>query len=71
VREERTLKAQIIELVKTRGWLVDKLPAESNEEIRNYLFEAQHAIGFALLQLERVEFRTSGSYPWMDESLDA
>jgi hypothetical protein len=70
VRAERNLEDQLIELARIRGWLAGKLPAESNEEIRQCLFEAQQAIGFALLQLERVEFQEGGTYPWINESLD-
>jgi hypothetical protein len=61
--KEQTLKDQWIELAKVRGWLINRLPAESDQEIRHSLFEAHQAIGFALLQLERVEFRTDGTHP--------
>jgi hypothetical protein len=70
VKEEKTLEDQVTELAKIRGWLAHKFPAERNEDIRHCLLEAQHAIGFALLQLQRVELRTGGTYPWRDESLD-
>jgi len=56
-----TLKGQWIELAKIRNWLTDQLPAETDREIRDYLFEARQAIGFAMLHLERVEYRTGGS----------
>jgi hypothetical protein len=55
VKEERTLEHQCTELAKIREWLVHKVRAESNENLHYCFFEAQHAIGFALLQLQRAE----------------
>ena len=56
----KMLKEQWIELAKIRSWITDQLPAETDREIRDYLFEARQAIGFAMLHLERVEYRTGG-----------
>ena len=55
-----TFKGQWIELAKIRSWITDQLPAETDREIKDYLFEARQAIGFAMLHLERVEYRTGG-----------
>jgi hypothetical protein len=57
----KTLKEQWIELAKMRAWVTDQLPAETDREVRDCLFEARQAIGFAMLHLERVEYRTGGS----------
>jgi hypothetical protein len=58
----KTLIKQWIELSKIRAWIADQLPAETDREVRDYLFEARQAIGFAMLHLERVEYRTGGEY---------
>jgi hypothetical protein len=58
----KTLKEQWIELAKIRVWITDQLPAETDREVRDYLFEARQAIGFAMIHLERVEYRTGGEY---------
>jgi hypothetical protein len=58
----QTLKEKWIELAKIRAWITDQLPAETDREVRDYLFEARQAIGFAMLHLERVEYRTGGDY---------
>jgi len=63
----KTLKGQWIELSKIRGWIFDQLPAETDREIRDYLFEARQAIGFAMIHLERVEYRTSEYYPYSED----
>lgn len=59
---KKTLKEQWIELAKIRGWVTDKLPAETEGQVRDALFEVQQAIGFAMLHLERVDFKTDGAY---------
>jgi len=56
----KMLKEQWIELANIRSWITDQLPAETDREIRDYLFEARQAIGFAMIHLERVEYRTGG-----------
>lgn len=56
----RTLREQWIELAKIRGWTSEQLPAVTDKEVRNSLFEARQAIGFAMLHLERVVYRTGG-----------
>jgi len=58
----KTLQGNWIELAKIRAWITDQLPAETDKEVRDSLFEARQAIGFAMVHLERVEFRTGGSY---------
>jgi hypothetical protein len=54
------LEEQRIQLLNIRGWITDQLPSVIDNETRNYLFEARQAIGFAMLHLERVEYRTGG-----------
>jgi hypothetical protein len=54
------LEEQRIQLINIRGWITDQLPSVIDNETRNYLFEARQAIGFAMLHLERVEYRTGG-----------
>jgi hypothetical protein len=54
------LEEQRIKLLKIRGWITDQLPLATDREIRDYLFEARQAIGFAMIHLERVEYRTGG-----------
>ena len=56
----KTLEERWIELSKIRAWIADQLLAETHREVRDSLFEARQAIGFAMLHLERVEYRTSG-----------
>jgi hypothetical protein len=56
----KALRERWTELAKIRGWVSDQIPGETDEEIRNSLFEARQAIGFAMLHLERVEYRTGG-----------
>ena len=51
-----------IELSHIRAWITDQLPAETDREVRDCLFGAREAIGFAMLHLERVEYRTGGNY---------
>jgi hypothetical protein len=58
----KTLKEQWIELAKIRAWVSDQLPAETDREVRDSLFEARQEIGSAMLHLERVEYRTGGDY---------
>jgi hypothetical protein len=47
-----------VELANIRNWMTDQLLLETDRETRDYLFEARQAIGFSLLHLERVEYRT-------------
>jgi tRNA G37 N-methylase TrmD len=54
------LEEQRIQLLNIRGWITDQLPSVIDNETRNYLFEARQAIGFAMLHLERVDYRTGG-----------
>ena len=63
----QTLKGQWIELAKIRAWITDQLLPETDREVRDYLFEARQAIGFAMLHLERVEYR-AGAYSDIDTS---
>jgi len=51
-----------IELGKIRSWISEELSAETDRAVRDCLFEARQAIGFAMLHLERVEYRTGGDY---------
>lgn len=59
---KKTLKDQWIELAKIRGWITTKFAAETEGQVKDAFFEAQQAIGFAMLHLERVEFKTDGAY---------
>jgi hypothetical protein len=59
---KRTLKEQWIELAKMRGWVSDKIPAETEGRVKEALFEAQQSLGYAMLQLERIDFYTDGAY---------
>jgi len=58
----RTLKEQGDELARIRAWIAGQVSAQTDRELRDYLFEARQAIGFAMLHLERVEYRTGGEY---------
>ena len=63
----KTLQEQWIELVKIRAWINDQLPAETDREVRDSLFEARQDIGSAMLHLERVEYRTGGDNSRSDQ----
>jgi hypothetical protein len=53
-----TLEEQSNQLAKIRGWIAKVLREETDsKEVQDSLFEAQQAIGFALLHLERVEYQ--------------
>jgi hypothetical protein len=54
-----TLEEQSNNLVKIRAWIAKVLWDVPDKETQDTLFEAQQAIGFALLCLERVEYRAS------------
>jgi ABC-type cobalt transport system substrate-binding protein len=56
---QATLEEQSNQLVKIRGWISKELWNAPDKEIQDTLFEAQQAIGFSLLCLERVEYRAS------------
>lgn len=64
---KQTLREQWIKLSTVRNWVADRLPTENDKQTRNALFEAQKAIGFALLYLEEVELRTDGAYSSAEE----
>ena len=69
---EETVKQQWVKLLTVRAAIANKLPGERNKEIRDALFEAHNAIGYALLYLERVEFRLGGnSAEMIDEQVEA
>jgi hypothetical protein len=51
-----------IELAKTRAWIANKLSQESNRKVRNSLFGAVQAIGFAILRLEQAEYLAGRDY---------
>jgi len=57
-----TLREKWIELAEIRVWITDQLPVKTDREVGDALFEARQAIGFAMLHLERVEYRTGGDY---------
>jgi len=54
--KEQEVKEQVIALAKIRAWATDQIIAETDKEVRDYLFETRQAIGFALLHLQRVEY---------------
>ena len=60
---QTTLEEQSNQLVKIRGWISKELWNAPDKETQDTLFEAQQAIGFSLLCLERVEYRTSKDFP--------
>ena len=66
----KTLKDQWIELAKIRAWITNQLPPEADREVRDYLFEALQAIGFAMLHLERVEYRTGGEFSGSEKQVE-
>ena len=51
-----------IELSRIRAWTAENLSAETDRKVRDSLFKAQQAIGFAMLHLERVEYQTDRNY---------
>ncbi len=53
-----TLEEQSNDLAKIRGWIAKALEKAPDKEIQDALFEAQQAVGFYLLHLERVEYLT-------------
>ncbi len=53
-----TLEEQSNDLAKIRGWIARALENAPSKEIQDALFEAQQAVGFSLLHLERVEYLT-------------
>ena len=53
-----TLEEQSKNLAKIRVWIAEELWDAPDKETQDTLFEAQQAIGFSLLCLERVEYRT-------------
>jgi hypothetical protein len=59
--EKPTLRQQWAALAKVREWITHQiLPDESDSRTRDALFEAQKAIGLALLYLEEVDYRSDG-----------
>ena len=58
-----TLEEQANNLANIRAWIAKALRHAPDEETQDALFEAQQAIGFSLLCLERVEYRTSKDCP--------
>ncbi|MEG4964564.1 hypothetical protein [Microcoleus sp. K4-C2] len=60
---KETLSEQRRKLYTTREWIVDKVFREEGDKLtRDALFKSQKAIGYALLMLEEVEYRTDGAY---------
>jgi ABC-type cobalt transport system substrate-binding protein len=53
-----TLEEQSKNLAKIRVWIAEALWDAPDKETQDTLFEAQQAIGFSLLCLERVEYLT-------------
>jgi hypothetical protein len=57
-----------IELSQIRAWVAEQLSAETDGEVRDSLFEARHTIGFAMLHLERVDYRCGNTFNSVDQS---
>jgi len=55
--EGQTIKQQWVKLASVRAWIANRLGDES--DVDNALFDAQQAIGFAMLHLERAEYLAS------------
>ena len=53
--EEQTLKQQWVKLLGVRTWIANRL-GDGSDITDNALFEAQQAIGYALLSLEKAEY---------------
>ncbi|MEG4335429.1 hypothetical protein QUB40_26350 [Microcoleus sp. AT9_A2] len=53
--EEETLKQQWIKLNSVRAWIANRL-CNGSDITDNAMFEAQQAIGFAMLHIEKAEY---------------
>jgi hypothetical protein len=55
-----TIKQQWVKLNEMRAWIASRL-CDGTDITDNALFDAQQAIGFAMLHLERAEYLASRS----------
>jgi len=53
--EEKSIKQQWAKLIAVRAWIANRL-GNGGDITDNAMFEAQQAIGFAMLHLERAEY---------------
>ena len=53
--EEQTIKQQGVKLNAVRAWIGNRF-CDGSDITDNAMFEAQQAIGFAMLHLERAEY---------------
>jgi hypothetical protein len=67
----KTYEGQRRELANIRAWITDQIAGETDRETRDYLFEARQAIGFALLHLDRVDYRTIEYSPDLEDQLES
>ncbi|MEG3955254.1 hypothetical protein [Microcoleus sp. herbarium2] len=65
--EEQTITQQWVKLNGVRAWIAKRL-GDGNDITDNAMFEAQQAIGFAMLHLERSEYLASK--PTVDSTID-
>jgi len=54
--EPDTVRPLMMSLYKVRSGILEKLRGTDDKETRAAFFEAQYAVGYALLHLERVAF---------------
>jgi hypothetical protein len=66
----KTLKEQRIALANIQSWITDQVLTATDKEVRDYLFEARQAIGFSLLHLARVEYRTISIGEYSEDQVD-
>ena len=65
--EEQTIKQQWVKLHTVRAWIAKRL-CDGSDITDNAMFEAQQAIGFAMLHLEKVEYLASK--PTVNSTID-
>lgn len=56
--KQENLRQQFVKLNEVREWIRDRLCEEGDRPTRDALFLVNLAIGFALLHLEKVSYRT-------------
>ena len=64
--QKKKLTSQWVELTEIRSWIAIKLCEEDDRQVRDALFAASQAIGLAMLNLEKVEYETNGTYSQED-----
>jgi hypothetical protein len=56
--EEQTIRQQWVKLNGVRAWIANRF-GDGNDIADDAMFDAQQAIGFAMLHLERAEYLAS------------